>query len=151
MATTTGTINFYWDFILWFGESRFDLDADTFIWGLSTTTYVPNQDTHNDITDITNEVSGNGYARQTSASGVTTWTRASGVATFDITTDPVFTASGGSIVARFFWIFNDTQTAPVADGLVLYGLLDDTPADVTTTDGNTLTIQINASGLFTLS
>jgi hypothetical protein len=34
---------------------------------------------------------------------------------------------------------------------VCYSLLDNSPADVTVTDTNTLTVQINASGVFTLS
>ena len=38
-----------------------------------------------------------------------------------------------------------------SNNLIAYGLMDDTPADVTVTDGNTLTLQWNASGIFTLT
>jgi hypothetical protein len=63
----------------------------------------------------------------------------------------VFTASGGSITARYAVIDDDTVTTPVADPLVCYSLLDNSPADLTATDGNTFTVQMNASGIFTLS
>jgi hypothetical protein len=65
--------------------------------------------------------------------------------TADIATDPVWTASGGSIVARFAVIYE------VAGNVLCYALLDATPADVTATTGNTLTVAINASGIFTLA
>lgn len=144
MATTTGTINFYEIFSKNIGEAA-NLGSDTFILGLTTSSYTPNAGTHETLSDITNEVSGNGYSRATL--GSVTWTESGGTATFDFA-DPTFTASGGSIVARYYFIFNDTVTG---DPLVCYGLLDNTPADVTVTDGNTLTLNINASGLFTLS
>jgi len=37
------------------------------------------------------------------------------------------------------------------DPLILSWLLDTTPADVTATSGNTLTLQLNASGIYTLA
>ena len=60
--------------------------------------------------------------------------------------DQVWTASGGSIVARFAVIYSSTSGK-----LVAYCLLDTTPADITTTTGNTLTITINASGILTFT
>jgi hypothetical protein len=148
MATTTGTIVVYDSFKRDFQNGLMDVDGDTWICGLSTTTYVPNQGTHEILTDITNEVSGNGYARQTLAS-VTLTEPVAGTWQFD-SADPVFTASGGSITARWWWVFDDTPTSP-ADPLLAYGLLDDTPADVVTTDTNTLTLQVNASGYYRIS
>lgn len=65
--------------------------------------------------------------------------------TVDVTTDPVWTASGGSITARWAVIYE------VAGDVLCYCLLDSTPADVTATTGNTLTVAMNASGVFTLS
>ena len=65
--------------------------------------------------------------------------------TADVATDPVWTASGGSIVARFAAIYE------VGGNVLCYCLLDSTPADVTATTGNTLTVAINASGVFTLA
>jgi hypothetical protein len=128
------------------GDGTIDLDGDTFIMGLSTDTYTPAL-THAGIADITNELSGSGYARKTLSA---TWSLVSSTVTFDCD-DQVWTASGGPITARYAWIFDDTVTTPTADPLVCYSLLDTTPADVTATDGNTLTVAINASGVFTLS
>lgn len=63
----------------------------------------------------------------------------------DISTDPVWTASGGDIVARFAVIYE------VGGNVLCYCTLDTTPADVTAVNGNTLTIQTHASGVFTLA
>lgn len=63
----------------------------------------------------------------------------------DITTDPVWTAEGGSITARYACIYQ------VAGDVLCYCLLDDAPADVTATDGNTLTVAAHANGVFTLA
>lgn len=144
MANYTGTANVYNSWIERMVEGA-NLGTDTFKMLLTTSSYTPNQATHDELADITNEVSGNGYARATL--GSVTSNLSSNVLTFDFA-DPVFTASGGSIVARYWVIFDDTMTN---DPLVAYGLIDSTPADVTTTDGNTLTIQVNASGLFTIT
>ena len=85
---------------------------------------------------------GNGYttggkALTPSLSGTTT-------VTWDVD-DQTWTASGGSIVARFAVIYE------VSGDVVCYCLLDSTPADVTATAGNTLTVAIHASGVFTLA
>ena len=67
--------------------------------------------------------------------------------TADITTDPVWTAVGGSIVAKFACIY-----ASGGHGLILcYCLLEAGGADVTVTTGNTLTVAAHASGVFTLA
>jgi len=146
MATTTGTLVFYDSWKKDIGDNA-DLTSDSFIMLLTTSSYTPNVDTHTVLGDVTNELSGNGYGRETLTT--VTWTESSGTATFDAD-DPVFTASGGSIVARFYVIYDDTVASPVKP-LVCHGLLDDTPANVTATNGNTLTVQLNGSGLFTLS
>ena len=77
-----------------------------------------------------------------------TTAQAAGTVTVDETTNPVWTASGGSIVARFAVIFDDSHASNQA---VCVCLLDTTPANVTATDGQTLTITQNVAGIFTLS
>jgi len=67
-----------------------------------------------------------------------TYSQTGGTATFDIA-DAAWTASGGSITARFAVLYDDTAANK---DLICYCLLDSTPADVTVTTGNTLTIQI---------
>lgn len=98
--------------------------------------------------NLTNEVAtAFGYTQATKACTIAT-SQASGTVTVDETSNPVWTASGGAITARFAVIYDDTHASKQA---ICVCLLDTTPADVTATDGNTLTISINASGLFTIS
>jgi|AACY02.2.fsa_nt_gi hypothetical protein len=148
MATTSGTFNFYDSFVEKVADGTIDMDDATagyFKVALTTSSYTPSASTHTVIGDITNEVSGNGYAR--ASVGNISFTESGGTATFD-GDDATFTASGGSIVARYWVLFADGATG---DPLIAYGLLDDTPGDVTTTDGNTLTVEWSGSGILTLA
>lgn len=100
------------------------------------------------LASLTNQVATNyGYTQDTKAVTIST-SQASGTVTVDETTNPVWTASGGSITARYAVIYDDTHASKQA---VCVCLLDTTPADVTATSGNTFTITMNASGLFTIS
>jgi hypothetical protein len=93
---------------------------------------------------VTNEhANANGYT--TGGIAITFSLTGTTTVTVDIVTDPVWTASGGSIVARFAAIYE------VAGNVLCYCLLDSTPADVTCTDGNTLTVAAHSSGIFTLA
>jgi hypothetical protein len=65
--------------------------------------------------------------------------------TCDIATDPVWTANGGSITAKFAAIYE------VGADILCYALLDSGGSNVTATDGNTLTVAAHASGVFTLA
>lgn len=107
--------------------------------------------THNVYADLTNELStANGYTNTGLALASITWGQSGGTATFDAA-DSVWTASGGSIVARRAVIRAVGTFNAQVDPLLASILLDTTPADVTTTTGNTLTLQWNASGIFTLA
>jgi hypothetical protein len=147
MAITTGTANWYYSALHYAMRKVIDFDNDSFRMGLSTQTYTPNQANHELLSHITNELSGNGYARQLLAN-VTLLPNAAPFTALQTVNcdDPVFTANGGSLVARWWWIFDDTPTSPL-DPLIMYGLLDETPANVTTLDGNVLTFTVNAAGL----
>ncbi len=124
-------------------DGLFDIDTDTWKMalflstsniGAASTTYAA----------LTNEhASGNGYT--TGGESITLQLSGTTTVKVDIQTDPVWTASGGSIVARFAVIYE------VAGNVLCYCLLDDTPADVTATNGNTLTVAAHASGVFTLA
>lgn len=124
-------------------DGGFDLDTDTFKMalflstsnlGAASTTYA----------GVTNEhANANGYT--TGGIAVTLTLSGTTTVTVDISSDPVWTASGGSITARFAAIYE------VGAQVLCYCLLDSAPADVTATDGNTLTVQISASGVFALS
>jgi hypothetical protein len=101
--------------------------------------------------DLTNEhAAANGYAAGGEAAADASWTNVDGVMTFDIG-DVVYTAAGGSITARFAVLYKDATVNGVVRPLLAVCLLDTTPADVTATDTNTLTITINAAGVFSLS
>lgn len=101
--------------------------------------------------DLTNEVANaNGYLTGGVAIGSESWTNASGTITWTCA-NGVWTAAGGSITARFAVIYKNATVNTIVKPLVAVSLLDTTPADVTATDTNTFTVQINASGVFTLS
>ena len=93
---------------------------------------------------LTNEhAAANGY---TTGGNAVTLSR-SGTTTLTIdTTDPaVWTASGGSIIARFAVLYE------VSGRVLAYCLLDSTPADVTALTGQELAIAIHASGILTIA
>jgi hypothetical protein len=125
-------------------NGTFDFDTDTFKValflstsniGAASTTYA----------GVTNEHSNaNGYTTGGISLGVLTLSGTTTV-TVDDPADMVWTAAGGPITARFAVLYES------AGDVVCYCLLDSTPADVTATDGNTLTIALHASGIFTLA
>ena len=124
-------------------DGTFDIDSDTWKMALflSTSNIGAASTT---FAGLTNEhATANGY----SAGGESIVLALTGTTTVkvDINTDPVWTASGGSIVARFGVIYE------VGGNVLCYCLLDSAPANVTATTGNTLTVAAHASGVFTLA
>ena len=63
----------------------------------------------------------------------------------DVATDPVWTASGGSIIAKWAAIYK------VGGNILVFCLLESGGANVEATDGNTLTVAAHASGIMTLA
>lgn len=130
------------------GDNTIDMDGDTFNLRLYTSASNIATTSVGDATTATNELgTANGYTAGGQVMTSVTWNRTTGTVTFDAA-DVVWNASGGAITARFAAII-DTTTTP--DEVVAHSLLDNTPADVSAADGNPLTIQMNASGIFTLS
>lgn len=124
------------------GNKLVDLDTDTFKALLVTSSWTPALTTDDELADV----SGNQAANSSTVTLTSpTWTRSGATSTFDAA-DFTFTASGGSAVARYCVIYDDT---PSGDPLVCYCLLDTTPANVTILNGDSLVIQLNASGIFT--
>jgi hypothetical protein len=124
-------------------NGTFDIDTDTFKValflsssniGAASTTYAGVTNEHSNANGYT---TGGITVSPLLLSGTTT-------VTVEFTTDPVWTASGGSIVARFGVLYEN------AGNVLAYCLLDSTPADVTATTGNTLTIA-TPSGVITLA
>lgn len=124
-------------------DGTFDINSDTWKMALflSTSNISASSTTY---AGLTNEhANNNGYT--TGGNTITLTLSGTTTVTVDISTDPVWTASGGSIVARFAVIYE------VSGNVLCYCLLDNSPADVTATSGNTLTVAAHASGVFTLS
>jgi hypothetical protein len=126
-------------------NGQFDFDTDSFKVALflSTSNIGATSTTY---AGVTNEhANANGYT----TGGITQAFTLAGTTsvTVSFTANPVWTASGGSITARFAVIYE------VGGDVVCYCLLDSTPADVTATTGNTLTIDSDGTPnpVFTLA
>jgi hypothetical protein len=121
----------------------FDIDSDSWKMALflSTSNLGAGSTTYAGVTNEHSNANGyttGGIAVTLSLSGTTT-------VKVDVGTDPVWTASGGSIVARFAAIYE------VGGDILCYCLLDSAPANVTAADGNTLTVEIASGGVFDLA
>lgn len=124
-------------------DGTFDLDSNSFKValflstsniGAASTTYA----------GVTNEhANANGYT--TGGIAVTLTLTGTTSVVVDFASDPEWTASGGSIIARFAVLYE------VAGDVVAYCLLDSSPADVTTTDGNGMRISPPVAGVLTLA
>ncbi len=118
---------------------------DTIKVALCTSSYTPNQDTHQFFSDLTNEVVGTGY----SAGGATlgtkskTYTGATNVSAF-FAANAVFSTS--TITARYAVVYKSTGTAGTS---ALIGYVD-FGADVSST-GADFTITWDAAGIFTIT
>jgi hypothetical protein len=124
-------------------DGTFDINSDSWKMALflSTSNIGSGSTTY---AGLTNEhANSNGYT--TGGIAITLTLSGTTTVTVDISTDPAWTASGGSIVARFAAIYE------VGGNVLCYCLLDDAPANVTATDGNTLTVAAHSSGVFTLA
>lgn len=142
---------FYNNFHLWLADSTFNLASGSFNMALIASAGNFATVTNSLYGDLTSELStANGYTVGGIALSGVAWTITGGTAKFTCTA-PVWSASGGSIVCRAAVIYLNATSNGHVKPLVAYALLDNTPADITTASGNTLTITPNASGIFTLS
>jgi len=131
------------------GNGLVDFDTDAFIIILTASASNVTTTSVTAYASVTSEVSTNyGYTQGTKALTTLAWAQSGGTATFD-SGNPVWTASGGPITARKAGIYDDDVTAPVADPVVCSSSLSS--GDITATDGNTFTITMHASGIFTLA
>lgn len=115
-------------------DGTFDLNTDSFKIALfqSTSNIGATSTTY---AGLTNEVAnGNGYT--TGGNAVTGTLSGTTTVTFDTSDPAVWTASGAGFSARYAVLYE------VAGNVLAYFLLDSTPADVTITAGNTLTITV---------
>lgn len=120
---------------------------------LTSSSYTPNQDTHNYHDDITNQLStANGYtAEDGSDTGLsltsTTVTNSANVITFD-TVDPSWTATGAGFTARRIVLVDVSSGVSATDPLILWS---DFGQDETASGGGAFTYTVNASGWGTIT
>lgn len=157
MATTTGSNNLYEIVKNRIATGTLDMDAGGFRVTLCTSAYTPNAATHQDLNDLTNEVAGTNIQEAGApriALSNPAWEASSGAngqQRFDAD-NPVWTASGGDFTAHYWVLYDDTPAADADKTLIAYGFLNSAGGgtDVTTTDGNTLTLNLATDGFFTL-
>ena len=113
-------------------DGTFDLDSDS--WKVALVTSSSNIGASSTTwAGVTGEVAnGNGYT--TGGIAVTLNLVGTTSVAVQFATNPVWTASGGSIVARWAVLYE------VGGNVLAYVLLNNAPADETVTAGNTLTI-----------
>lgn len=122
-----------------------DWDTDTIKVMLCTSSYTPDQDTHDYKDDITNEVSGTGYTAGGATLGSKTIGYTGGTNVIKLDAADV-TWSASTITARYAVIYVDTGTASTS---LLLGYVD-FGADVSSSNGN-FTLTWDAAGIFTIT
>jgi hypothetical protein len=121
-----------------------DLDSDTLKVMLCTSTYTPNQDTHQYKSSITNEVTGTGYTATGATLGSVTVTNSGHVVTLDAA-DTSWTTS--TITARYAVVYDSTPASDATRPLICYV---DFGADVVSS-GGTFQITWDATGIVTFT
>ena len=125
------------------GDNTVDLDNHTFKCALFRSNSNAETTSVNNFSLLTNETpAGNGYTRGGVNLNNVTWNTSRGITTFD-SDNVTFTANGGSIVAQIAVIYDDSDTNKT---VIAHSTLD--PASINVTDGNFLSIQMSASGIF---
>lgn len=103
---------------VWFGQSfvgqfsatsarRVDWVSDTIKVSLHTSAYTPDQDAHDFVNDLTNEVSGNGYAQQTLGTKSIAYDSATNHVQLRAA-NTTFTATGAGWNHRYIVVWKDT-------------------------------------------
>jgi hypothetical protein len=131
------------------GDGTVDLDNDQFniILCDNTNTGITSSSLSY-YSDVTTELStAAGYTSGGESLANVAWSHSGFTATFD-SDNKTWTAASGNIAAQYSVIYDHTSSNSV---LLCHCLLDTSPSLVTATDGNTFTVAMNASGIFTLS
>jgi hypothetical protein len=127
-------------------NKEIDLDTDALKVMLCTSAYVPDQDTHQYKSSVTNEVTGTGYTAGGAAlSGVTvTYNATNNTLTFDASD---VSWANSTITARYAVIYDSTPATDATRPLIAY---QDFGADVVSTAG-AFTITWDAAGIVALT
>lgn len=127
-------------------NKEIDFNSDTIKAMLCTSTYVPDQDTHQYKSDVTNEITGTGYT----AGGVTL---ANCVIAYDTSTNTLkldaddFSWTGATFTARNLVIYDSTPGSDATRPLIMYVTFT---ADIPVTS-STFSVTVNAGGLCTVT
>jgi hypothetical protein len=143
------TFTLFHEALKYIGDGTIDLDTHTFKAYLATAT--PVQATHTVKADIAEITAGNGYTAGgfTLACSYTETAGGSGVWRWNVSSDPSWTASGGSIAThQYLIVYDSSVSSPVVSPLV--GFVNRGTSDVIA-DGNTRTWDVGSSGLFEVS
>lgn len=123
-------------------NGTFDFDSDTFKMALflSTSNLGPTSTT---FAGVTNEVGtvNTGYTAGGESISLSVTVVDTDDAMIDVDTDPVWTAGSAGLTARFACIYE------VGGDVAFFCLLDSTPADVSVSEGNTLTVATHTNGV----
>lgn len=127
-------------------NKEIDWDSDTIKIMLCTSSYTPDQDTHDYKDDVTNEVVGDGYTAggATLASKTIDYTGATNVIKLDAA-DVTWSAS--TITARYAVIYDDTPATAATKPLL--GYIDFGEDKISSTGDFTITF--DAAGIFTIT
>jgi hypothetical protein len=128
-----------------------DLDTDNFSGFLATSSYTPTVNSDDTYSDVSaNEVpNGSGYTTGGIDLGTLSVTRSGGTVTVDETTNPSWTSA--TFTCKYFVVARRAGGSLVAGDLLLgYCDLETGGGSISVSSG-TLTININALGLFTLA
>ena len=125
-------------------NKEIDLDTDTLKVMLCTSTYTPNQDTHQYKSSVTNEVTGTGYTATGATLGSVTVTNSGHVVTLDAA-DTSWSTS--TITARYAVVYDSSPASDATRPLICYV---DFGADVVSS-GGTFQITWDAAGIVTFT
>lgn len=125
-------------------EKVMNLETDTIKCMLCTSSYTPNQETHDFKDDVDNEVSGTGYTAGGAEAANPAVTIAAKVVTFDAD-DVQWTTS--TITARYAVLYDDTPVGDSAKPLIMYVDFGENKSS----ENGTFKVAWNASGIFTIT
>ncbi len=120
---------------------------------LHTSTYTPNQDTHQYHSSLTNQLAtANGYTQCTGANDGFAVVSPAITNTLNVlnldSNDPQWTATGAGFTARIIVLLDATSAVSATDPLLWWS---DFGADQTASGGGTFTYVVNASGWATIT
>ena len=134
-------------------NKEIDFVSDDIAVSLHTSTYTPNQDTHDYFNDLTNQLStANGYTAEDGAGAGFSLAGKTLANTLNVValdaTDPAWTSSGAGFTARIAVVSDVTSGVTTTDPLLLW---IDFGQNETASGGGLMTIALNASGLATIT